>query len=253
MPSWGSGGPALGIAARCRTATLCGNVSQGGSILLRLINDILDLSKIESGCFELERVEFNLKNVIARCMELVSPKTSAKGVKLLSRIAPDAPAALIGDPVRLQQTLLNLLGNAAKFTAEGEIVLAVVCHPSGEPGRIDFSVSDTGIGIPAEKLGVIFDDFTQADSSTTRKYGGSGLGLGIARRLAGLMGGELQVRTALAAGSTFSFTAMFDLVRGSASIPADPLASFAGRRALVIDGCPGDRWIFREAVQSWGR
>jgi CheY-like chemotaxis protein len=193
---------------------------RAGKTLLTLIDGLLDLSKIESGRFELERTEFDLGDVVERSAELIAPKARAKGVEVLTRLSPDVPPRVAGDPARLQQILMNLLGNAVKFTPSGQIVLTVEAHAPGEPGWIDVAVSDTGIGIPADRLEVIFDDFKQADSSTTRKYGGTGLGLGISRRLAACMGGELTVTSKVGAGSTFRFTAKLDAVTEPA-IPPD--------------------------------
>jgi PAS domain S-box-containing protein len=180
-----------------------------GASLLVLINDILDLSKIEAGHLDLESVEFDLEEVVDRVIELTAVKARATGIRLASRLMPGLATALIGDPTRLRQILINLLGNAVKFTESGEVVLAVQNHQSGKPGEIGFAVSDTGVGIPAEKLDTIFDDFTQADSSTTRKYGGTGLGLGISRRIVEAMGGLLTATSSVGKGSTFPFTAQF--------------------------------------------
>jgi CheY-like chemotaxis protein/anti-sigma regulatory factor (Ser/Thr protein kinase) len=195
---------------------------RAGESLLTLVNDLLDLSKIESGRFELERTEFDLHDVVKRSVELIAPKATAKGVELLTRISANLHMWLAGDPVRLQQVLTNLLGNAVKFTSAGQIVLAVQAHESGQPGWIDVAVSDTGIGIPPDRLEVIFDDFKQAESSTARKYGGTGLGLGISRRLVACMGGELMVTSKVGEGSTFRFTAKLDAAVEPASPPDRP-------------------------------
>ena len=145
-----------------------------GTTLLALINDILDLSKIESGHFELEHVPFDLDDVIDKTAEIVALKANSDAVGFIVRVDPETPLRLIGDPGRLQQILLNLLGNAVKFTKSGEIRLTVSPKPGGQAGHVQFEVSDTGIGIPAGKLEMIFEDFTQADSSTTRRFGGTG-------------------------------------------------------------------------------
>jgi two-component system sensor histidine kinase/response regulator len=225
---------------------------RNGASLLTLINDILDLSKIESGRFELERIEFNLEDVVDRSMELIAPKAHAKGVSLLAHMPPDVHYALIGDPARLQQILINLLGNAVKFTAAGEIVLTVKEHEPNQPGWVDFAVSDTGIGIPADKLDVIFEDFKQVDSSTTRQYGGTGLGLGISRRLVENMGGELTAQSNIGEGSTFRFTLMFDAAPKKDRLPTGSIEDFAGRRVLLIDDNANSRLIHRETLNSWG-
>ena len=225
---------------------------RAGSNLLTLINDILDLSKIEAGHFELERVEFDLGDVIDQIMELSGPKARTKGIALLSRLSPGLVTGLIGDPTRLRQILINLLGNAIKFTDSGEIILAVQNDNSGQPGRIAFAVHDTGIGIAPENLSVIFDDFTQADSSTTRRYGGTGLGLGISRRLVESMGGRLTAASSVGKGSTFRFTAQFMPVpQAPRKIPA-AVGDFSGRRVLVIDDNATNRLIVRETLEAWG-
>ncbi len=220
-----------------------------GKTLLTLIDDLLDLSKIESGRFELERTEFDLADVVERSAELMAPKARAKGVELLTRLSPDVPPRVAGDPARLQQILMNLLGNAVKFTPSGKILLTVEAHASGEPGWIDVAVSDTGIGIPADRLEAIFDDFKQADSSTTRKYGGTGLGLGISRRLAACMGGELTVASKVGQGSTFCFTAKLDAVTEPASPPdrVDPVkespGASVGLRLLIAEDSSDNRLL----------
>lgn len=203
--------------------------------LLRLINDILDLSKIESGYLELEQTPFNLTDVVERTVEMMGFKAHVKEISMTMRIVPDVPAEVVGDPTRLQQILFNLLGNAVKFTQRGEIVLVVALQSLGEKARIRFEVSDTGIGIPADRINAIFEDFTQADSSTTRRYGGTGLGLGICRRLARAMGGELTVRSEPGLGSTFSFDAVFGL-RGSSRTSAPESIEEANKSAMTALG-----------------
>ena len=223
---------------------------RAGSNLLALINDILDLSKIETGHFELEHIEFDLEDVVDQSIELIAAKTRPKGIVLLSHLSPGLTTALIGDPTRLKQVLINLLGNAVKFTASGEIVLTVQQHQSGTPGRIEFAVSDTGIGIPEKNLVTIFDDFTQADSSTTRKYGGTGLGLGISRRLVQRMGGDVTVTSTVGKGSTFRFDALF--AAGGSDRVRTEVDDFHGRRVLVIDDNATNRLILRETLHAWG-
>ena len=185
-------------------------IRRAGSGLLSLINGILDLSKIEAGQLVLECVAFDLEDVARQAVELTAMKAQAKGIGMLSHLALGVATALMGDPTRLRQILINLLGNAVKFTDAGEVVLTVRNSASGKPGQIEFTVSDTGIGIPPCKLETIFDEFAQADASTTRKYGGTGLGLGISRRLVEAMGGSLTATSEPGRGSTFSFTVQFD-------------------------------------------
>ena len=185
---------------------------RAGDNLLNLINDILDLSKVEASQLELERTGFSLKDHLEKVMEMVAARAHENGLSLLCEIAPNVPNDLIGDPTRLRQVLLNLLGNAIKFTQSGEVSLRVApdANPS-VPTALRFTVSDTGIGIPAEKLGRVFERFTQADSSTTRRFGGSGLGLTISKRLVELMGGRIWAESKVREGSVFAFAAPFEI------------------------------------------
>ncbi len=224
---------------------------RAGHNLLTLINDLLDLSKIEAGHLELERVPFNLEEVVGRSTELIGPKAIGKGLALLCRISPAVKTSLIGDGGRLQQVLVNLLGNAVKFTDRGEVVLSVQPAASGKAGAIEFAVVDTGIGIAPEKLETIFDDFIQADTSTTRKYGGTGLGLGIARRLVECMGGRLSAESVVGAGSTFRFTANFELSTNPQNNDWGEI-DFEGRCVLVVDNNETNRQILRDTLMSWG-
>jgi signal transduction histidine kinase/DNA-binding response OmpR family regulator len=225
---------------------------RAGAKLLLLINDILDLSKIEAGHLELERVEFDLEEVVDQAVELTAVKARAKGILLLSHLSPGVATFLMGDPARLRQVLINLLGNAVKFTNSGEVVLTAQNSASGKPGQIEFAVSDTGIGIPPDKLETIFDDYTQADASITRKYGGTGLGLGISRRIVAAMGGRITAVSSAGKGSTFRFTAQFDPAPETARKVRIPLGDLAGKRVLLIDDNSTNCLILREALQAWG-
>jgi signal transduction histidine kinase len=229
---------------RCRRA---------GASLLTLINDILDLSKIESGRFELEHVPFDLEDVVEGTVEMIASRARLKGVGLSARIAPETPLSLLGDPIRLQQILINLLGNAVKFTEKGEIVLTVAPEEDGESAHLQFAVTDTGIGIPQEKLAAIFEDFTQGESSTTRRFGGTGLGLGIARRLVGCMGGNLTVNSVLGEGSTFCFDAVFPINQHPrpVELPRVP-PDLVGRHVLVVDDNQTNRLILDKMCAGWG-
>src|SRR5436190_626789 len=179
---------------------------RAGDNLLHLIDDILDLSKVETSQIELERAGFSLNDLLEKVTEMVAIRADEKGLALVCEIAPKVPTDLIGDPTRLRQVLLNLLGNAIKFTESGEVALRVTSDAASTvPAALRFTISDTGIGIPSEKLGAVFERFTQADSSTTRRYGGSGLGLTISKRLVELMGGRIWVESELGKGSVFSF------------------------------------------------
>jgi PAS domain S-box-containing protein len=226
-------------------------VRRAGASLLVLINNILDLSKIEAGGVELERIDFNLAEVVDEVIELVAPKARAKGLSLTSHSSPGLVTTLAGDPNRLRQVLVNILGNAVKFTDSGTIEMGVRNRESGHPGEIEFSVSDTGIGIPADKLEMIFEDYTQADASTTRKYGGSGLGLGISRRLVESMGGRLTVASSVGKGSTFRFYAQFEPAAGRRKALAGT-EKLGGRRLLVIDGNAASRIALGRTINACG-
>ena len=222
---------------------------RAGKSLLALINDILDLSKIEAGHFELDRVEFDLEDVIDRSIELIGPKAYSKDLGLLCHIAPNLQTSRIGDPARLQQILVNLLGNAVKFTERGQVVLSVV---ERDPAWIECSVADTGIGIAPEKQETIFDDFTQADPEITRRFGGTGLGLGISRRLVSLMSGTLTVESTPGLGSTFRFTAHLPLGPQKTRNGNRSFEGLNGRRVLVVEGNSVDASILRETLSVWG-
>ena len=225
---------------------------RAGLSLLNLLNDILDLSKVEAGYLELERIEFDLREVIDKTSEMMALRADEKALELGCSVAPDVAVDLIGDPNRLKQVLLNLIGNAIKFTEKGQVVLRVIRDPDvKEPGALRFMVSDTGIGIPAEKIKSVFERFVQADSSTTRKYGGTGLGLTISKRLVELMGGRIWVDSAEGQGSTFSFTARFP----PQPHPNHDIVSeinLAGVKTLVADDNATNRLILKEALTSWG-
>ncbi len=184
---------------------------RAGDNLLNLINDILDLSKVEASQLELERTGFSVKDHLEKVTEMVAGRAREKGLALVCEIAPNVPADLVGDPTRLRQVLINLLGNAIKFTESGEVALRVAPDAgSSVPTALRFTVSDTGIGIPSEKLGQVFEPFTQADSSTTRRFGGSGLGLTISKRLVELMGGRIWAESTVGKGSVFAFAVPFE-------------------------------------------
>jgi len=210
---------------------------KAGTNLLDLINDILDLAKVESGHVELESIGFDLGALLERVIEMMVSRARNRGLQLTLEVLPGVPTALIGDSNRLRQVLINLIGNALKFTEQGSVILRVEPEPAGPPGWLRFNVVDTGIGIAADKAEMIFERFTQADSSTTRKYGGTGLGLAISRGLVELMGGRVGCTSELGKGSTFFLTAPFGIPTAmegaalaedtaSAITPAEP----AGRR-----------------------
>ena len=177
---------------------------RAGSSLLQLINDILDLSKVEAGHIELESIEFDLGDLIEKAIEILAMRANEKGLELACHLAPDVPCSLIGDPNRLHQILVNLISNAIKFTDNGSVTLEVTNEAAeGGSGVIHFAVKDTGIGISQDKLSAIFERFTQADVSIARRYGGTGLGLTISKQLAALMQGRIWAESTVGNGSTF--------------------------------------------------
>lgn len=227
-------------------------MSANGNALLNLINSILDLARIESGRLQIEKTEFDLGDLIDQTISTFGVSAHGKGLELAARIAPGVPDRLIGDPLRLRQVLVNLLGNAIKFTEIGQIVLEVDSAPTQAPGALLFTVADTGVGIPPDKFESIFASFTQADSSTTRKYGGSGLGLAIAQRLVTMMGGQISLQSVVNQGSKFSFTIDFDLASKVFASSKRGVLSLVGYRVLVVDDNQINRLIAREMMTSWG-
>ena len=217
---------------------------RAGDNLLNLINDILDLSKVEASQLELERTGFSLRDHLEIVMEMVAPRAQEKRLTLECEIATDVPTELVGDPTRLRQVLLNLLGNAVKFTLSGEVSLRVTRDAdSSVPTALRFTVSDTGIGIPHEKLDQVFERFTQADTSTTRRFGGSGLGLTISKRLVELMGGRIWVKSEVEKGSVFAFAVPFEIWVAANRPAATPVGSDIGAplpalRILLAEDSP---------------
>jgi len=193
--------------------------------LLGLLNGILDFSKVEAGKLELENIEFLLSERLFQTLKIMQFRAEEKGLELSWHSDVGVPEHLIGDPARLRQVLINLVGNAIKFTERGEITVQVQARKlTQETAELHFRVQDNGIGIPSDKHQIIFDAFTQADSSTTRKYGGTGLGLAITKRLVELMGGKIWVESEPGHGSSFHFTAKFGLVRIAAPVAPALLA-----------------------------
>lgn len=229
-----------------------------GNALLRLINDILDLAKVESGRLTLEEVDFDLDDLMGKVGEALAVRAHEKGLELVGHIAPDVPIKLVGDPLRLRQVFINLVGNAIKFTEQGAVILKMKKEEEGSGSTdkvsIHFSVSDSGIGIAPEQVESIFANFTQADASTGRKYGGTGLGLAIAKRLVEMMGGRIWVESELGKGSTFHFTADFALqaAREQVEESAEPEIQLHGLRTLVVDDTEVNRLIVREALSAVG-
>jgi two-component system sensor histidine kinase/response regulator len=226
-------------------------VHASGESLLELINDILDFSKIEARRIDLERTEFDIREEVGDAAKLLALRAGEKGIELACDISPGVPERLLGDPSRLRQVLLNVMGNAVKFTDRGEVVLSVkVEASSAETVTLKFSVADTGIGIPPDKQQDIFQAFTQADSSTTRRYGGTGLGLAIAVRLVQLMGGRMWVESELGRGSKFHFVAVFERPASRTVERVKPKA-LEGIRVLVVDDNATNRHILQEMLVSW--
>jgi CheY-like chemotaxis protein len=220
--------------------------------LLGIINDILDFSKIEAGKMDMEAVDFQLEETLDNISTLVGIKTQEKGLELLFKIDPSVPRALVGDPLRLGQILINLSNNAVKFTDTGEIIVAteLVKQDQGQV-TLKFSVHDTGIGMTAEQAAKLFQPFAQADSSTTRKYGGTGLGLTISKRLAEMMGGKIWVESNPGQGSTFSFTANLGLGKERAKKRSKPASELRGMQVLVVDDNATSRSILQEMLESF--
>lgn len=220
--------------------------------LLGVVNDILDFSKIEAGKLDLEYVDFGLNGVMNNLSHLLANAAAKKGIEFLISIDPDVPCFLIGDPLRLGQVLTNLANNAVKFTERGEILVrASLLGKSSQRTRIEFSVADTGIGISPELLPKLFESFTQADGSTTRKHGGSGLGLTISKRLVEMMGGEILVKSTPGQGSTFSVLLEFDRQAEEKEISHIPPTDLLGMRVLVVDDSPSARQILSEILKSF--
>ena len=224
-------------------------VISNGHALLALINGILDLAKVESGRISLEAIEFDLKDTIEKVLETLAIRAHEKGLELMVRFAPEVPDRVLGDSLRLGQILINLVGNAIKFTQQGQVMVTVERDPgSTAAGGLKFTVRDTGIGIAADQRHLLFDPFSQADSSTSRKYGGSGLGLAIVARLVTLMHGTVEVTSEAGAGSAFSFTARF----GTAPAIVTPAPLFGGMRIIVVGDNADRRSILSDLLVAQG-
>ena len=222
--------------------------------LLSIINDILDFSKIESGRLDLEQHPFSVRQCVEDTLDLVAPAAAMKGIDLAYELADDVPPVIVGDLTRLRQVLVNLVGNAVKFTAEGEVLVSVRTEGLDSDGRtpLAFAVRDSGIGIPADRLDRLFRSFSQVDASTTRTHGGTGLGLAISKRLAEAMHGSLAVESTPGVGSVFTLRAA--LLRGEETEDAlrVPPAELPGRSALIVDDNDTNRRILRAQLEGWG-
>ncbi len=229
-------------------------IRSGGESLLTIIDEILDFSKIESGRMQLECAPFDLRDSIERAMDLVAAGASQKNLELAYLVEPRTPATIAGDVGRLRQILVNLLSNAVKFTAKGNILISVASTPiEGAKHRVEFSVKDTGIGIQADKLGHIFESFSQVDASTTRRYGGTGLGLTISKQLCEICGGEMWVESTPGVGSTFHFTIVADAVETETPREGgNHLSPLGDRTVLVVDQDGANQLVLRQHLESWG-
>ncbi len=230
-------------------------IETSGDALLSIINDVLDYSKIEAGRIELESAPFDLRQCIEDALDLFAAKATEKNLELISRVGPGVPSIILGDVTRLRQVVVNLVGNALKFTATGEVVVSIEHSATSEDGAhvITLAVRDTGIGIPADRMSRLFQPFSQVDSSTTRKYGGSGLGLAISRRLAEAMGGIMWVDSEAGKGSTFSFT-LKTRAEATATQPRWQTSAqiFAGKNIFVVDDNAAVRAWLTEQISDWG-
>ena len=240
--------------------------------LLALLNDVLDISKIESGKLQLEKLEFSLRNVLEEVIAPLALRAQQKGVEFICAVDPEVPNSLLGDPIRLRQVLLNLAGNAVKFTDKGEIVLRVALDPqaaTGTPGipvrsenvedssvLLRFTVRDTGIGIAKNMFGLLFKKFSQVDASTTRRFGGTGLGLTIAKQLSEMMGGEIGVESEAGKGTLFWFTSRFQVsttAKAEATgMTTPPTSNIRGTSILIVDDNETNRQVLDAQLRSWG-
>jgi PAS domain S-box-containing protein len=227
-------------------------VRDSAESLLRVINDLLDFSKIEARKLTLEAIGFDLHESVGDALKLLALRAHSAGLELVCDIRPEVPAGVVGDPVRLRQVLVNLVGNAVKFTAQGEVVVRVGVDERTPDGvLLHLAVTDTGIGIPADKLRAVFDPFVQADGSTTRKYGGTGLGLSICRHLVELMGGRIWVESEVGQGSTFHFTARLGLQAESAAARAE-VSGLEGLPVLAVDDNASSARVLGEMLAGLG-
>ncbi len=249
----------LGMVELLRAGVLDGEqasyaeaISRSGDALMMIINDILDISKVEAGKLELETIDFKIRLVVEEVAELMAPRAQSKGVELIAVINPLVPEWVRGDPARLRQVLLNLISNSVKFTERGEIVVSVQPAPGAGIGRhIDFEVSDTGAGISEATQKRLFAKFAQADASTAREFGGTGLGLAISRQLVELMGGEIGVRSEPGKGSEFYFTCVFGNSGVGHPEPPAPVGDLKGLRVLVVDDSATNLQVLAEALRRW--
>lgn len=228
-------------------------IQASGELLLSLINDILDFSKIEAGELELESIPIVLNGLAEEVVHLLNTKAHENNVEIVVRIPQDVPLAVKSDPVRLRQILINLIGNAIKFTKDGYVLLSIekISKENGQV-RLKFSISDTGVGIPEDKILTIFEHFCQADTSTTRQYGGSGLGLAICRKLIKIMGGEIRVKSVVGKGSTFLFELDFPISQDYTEVNLSTVKTLKDKRILIVDDCQANLAVFSEYLSHIG-
>ena len=228
-------------------------VKSSADALLLIVNDILDFSKIEAGRLRIESIEFSLEDTLRDTMRPLAVRGHQKNLEMLLHLDPGVPERLVGDPGRLRQIIVNLVGNAIKFTDSGEIEVTVCLAPgqAGAQANISFSVRDTGIGIPEDKLQSIFESFSQADTSTTRRYGGTGLGLTISSQLVGLMGGHIHVSSTLGVGSNFGFTLALPLGSTTPAVHYHASSRLHGLRVLVVDDNPSSAGLMADMLRGW--
>ncbi|HEY5132867.1 MAG TPA: PAS domain S-box protein, partial [Candidatus Krumholzibacteriaceae bacterium] len=228
-------------------------IKMSAESLLTVINDVLDFAKIEARKLELDPIDFRLRDSVADILGTFAFRASEKGLEITCRVAPEVPDDVTGDPARLRQILINLIGNAIKFTGRGEVGVSVdVEPPDGDEAHLHFAVVDTGIGIPFEKQASVFEAFSQGDASTSRKYGGTGLGLTISSRLVEMMGGRIWVESEPGVGSTFHFTVRFGVPERSVSERTSAMDAQLGRiRTIVVDDNASSRRVLQEMLKSW--
>jgi len=228
-------------------------VRKSAESLIKIINDILDFSKIEAGKLELDIIDFDLRCTLDDINDVMALRAHDKNLEYITSVDPKVPSLLRGDPGRLRQVLINLIGNAVKFTSQGEVIVVVSLDREDDSGAVvRFSVNDTGIGIPREKLDHIFEAFTQADASTTRKFGGTGLGLAISKQLVQIMGGEIGIESEAGKGSIFWFTAVFEKqVNAAAEQRFEPINDITGKKVLVVDNNAASRQMLRRHLLNW--
>jgi CheY-like chemotaxis protein len=228
-------------------------IRKSGEALLSIVNDILDFSKIEADKLELERIDFDLQEAIEDVLDLLAERAASKGLELACGLSADVPIWITGDPGRLRQVLTNLVGNVIKFTEQGEVVVRTTrVGAPADRTQLRFAVTDTGIGIPAEVQSRLFQAFSQADGSTTRKYGGTELGLAISHRLATLMGGSIGVESTPRQGSTFWFTVLLPPAPVPANAAGARMPALQGVRVLCVDDQATPRLLLESQLRAWG-